>query len=133
MAGCRVLVVEDEPDIVTVVRLVLEAAGHTTDAAGSLAEARARLARIPGPQVVIVDRRLPDGDGLDLVRAIRTTRREVPVLVLSAVVSAEAFVAARESGATLVMTKPFEPDALEVAVHDLCRQAPIDGVAALPP
>jgi DNA-binding response OmpR family regulator len=123
MTSCRVLVVEDDPDIVTVIGLILEAAGHTVDVATTLAQGYARLDHVPPPQVVIVDRRLPDGDGLELVRALKARRPEVPVLVLSAVVSALAFRAAHHAGATRVIDKPFEPDALEAAVEALCRQA----------
>jgi DNA-binding response OmpR family regulator len=138
MATCRVLVVEDDPDIVTVIRLILEAAGHTVDVATRLAEGHARLNHVPPPQLVIIDRRLPDGDGLELVRALKALRPEVPVLVLSAVVSALEFRAAHHAGATRVIDKPFEPDALEAAVEELCRQAPPDvapggGVPGRPP
>jgi DNA-binding response OmpR family regulator len=126
MTSCRVLVVEDDPDIVRVIGLILEAAGHTVDIVTTLAQGHARLNHVPPPQVVIVDRRLPDGDGLDLVRALKARRPEVPVLVLSAVVSALEFRAAHLAGATRVIDKPFEPDALEAAVEALCRQATPD-------
>jgi DNA-binding response OmpR family regulator len=123
MAGCRVLVVEDDPDIVRLIELILKPAGHTVDVATTLAQGHARLDHVPPPQVVIVDRRLPDGDGLELVRALKARRPEVPVLVLSAAVSALDFRAAHHAGATRVIDKPFEPDALEAAVEALCRQA----------
>jgi DNA-binding response OmpR family regulator len=126
MASCRVLVVEDDPDIVMVIRLILEPAGYTMEVATTLAEAHARLSHFPAPQVVIVDRRLPDGDGLEFVRALKARRPEVRVLVLSAVVSALDFRAAHHAGATRVMDKPFEPDELEAAVEELCRQVPAD-------
>jgi DNA-binding response OmpR family regulator len=120
MAGCHVLVVEDEPDIVLIIRLVLEAAGHTMEAVETLGEARTRLAAAPPPGLVILDRRLPDGDGLDLVREVGRHAPPIPVLMLSAVVSAEDSAAAIATGATRVMAKPFEIDALEAVVDELC-------------
>jgi DNA-binding response OmpR family regulator len=128
MARCRVLVVEDEPDIQHVIRLTVEAAGHDVIEAASLAEAFQALTaeRI---EVFVVDRLLPDGDGLDLCRAIRGRHASVPVLVVTAWHEAGDGDAATAAGATEVLLKPFDPDALAASVDRLCASAP-NGSAA---
>ena len=79
----RVLVVDDEPDIRELFDLTLAKMGLEADCAGSLAEARALLQE-KRYRLCLTDMRLPDGDGLDLVRHINETCNDLPVAVITA-------------------------------------------------
>ena len=79
----RVLVVDDEPEIVRGLRIVLRDAGYAVEAASTKAEALASVATRP-PEALVLDLVLPDGDGVGVCKEIRRWSR-LPILVLSAV------------------------------------------------
>ena len=79
----RVLVVDDEPDIRELLELTLAKMGLQVDSAGSLGEARTRL-RDARYQLCLTDMRLPDGEGLELVRHIAGLPGDLPVAVITA-------------------------------------------------
>ncbi len=101
----RVLVVDDEPQIVRALRVVLREAGFEMLAAESAAQAL-DLAAVRAPRAAIVDLVLPDGDGIEVTRRLREWS-EMPILVLSAVGEEEQKVRALEAGADDYITKPF--------------------------
>jgi two-component system KDP operon response regulator KdpE len=103
--GPRVLVVDDEPQIVRALSISLEAMGYRTDAAASGEEALRRAAANP-PDVVILDLGLPGIDGVDVVEGIRgwTT---VPIIVLSVRDAVQEKIRALDAGADDYVTKPF--------------------------
>jgi two-component system, OmpR family, KDP operon response regulator KdpE len=101
----RVLVVDDEPQIVRALKVVLREAGFEAVAAENSAQAL-DLAAVSPPQAAIVDLVLPDGDGVELTRRLREWS-EMPILVLSAVGEEEQKVRALEAGADDYITKPF--------------------------
>ncbi len=101
----RVLVVDDEPQIVRALKVVLREAGFEAVAAESAAQAL-DLAAVSPPQAAIVDLVLPDGDGVEVTRRLREWS-EMPILVLSAVGEEDQKVRALEAGADDYMTKPF--------------------------
>ena len=105
--AARVLVVDDEPDLRTLYELTLLREGHHVDAAGSLAEARERLAS-GAFDVVITDMRLPDGLGLELLRELATTQRKERCIMITAYGSAENAVEALKCGAFDYLTKPVD-------------------------
>ena len=105
--AARVLVVDDEPDLRTLYELTLLREGHHVDAAGSLAEARERLAS-GAFDVVITDMRLPDGLGLELLRDLATTQRKERCIMITAYGSAENAVEALKCGAFDYLTKPVD-------------------------
>ncbi len=118
----RILVVEDEPDIRRFVRLTLESEGHEVFEAPSLQrgliEAGSRR-----PELAIVDLGLPDGDGVDLIRDLRTWST-APVIVLSARSGEADKVAALDAGADDYLVKPFGSAELLARVRaQLRRQA----------
>lgn len=109
--GKLVLVVDDEADIRELLDLTLAKMGLRADCVGSLAEARALLAS-KRYQLCLTDMRLPDGDGLDLVRHIATRSGDLPVAVITAHGSAESAVSALKAGAFDYISKPVSLDQL---------------------
>jgi two-component system KDP operon response regulator KdpE len=101
----RILVVDDEPQILRALRVVLRDAGFEVVPAETAAEALDRAAVRP-PEAAIVDLMLPDLDGIELTRRLREWS-EMPILVLSAVGEEEQKVRALEAGADDYITKPF--------------------------
>jgi two-component system KDP operon response regulator KdpE len=104
-AAQRILVVDDEPQILRALRVVLRDAGFEVVPTETAAEALDRAAVRP-PQAAIVDLMLPDMDGVELTRLLREWS-EMPILVLSAIGEEEQKVRALEAGADDYITKPF--------------------------
>lgn len=118
----RILVVEDEPDIRRFVRLTLQTEGHEVHEAPTLQrgliEAGSRR-----PELAIIDLGLPEGDGVDLIRDLRTWST-APVIVLSARSGEADKVAALDAGADDYLVKPFGAAELLARVRaQLRRQA----------
>jgi two-component system KDP operon response regulator KdpE len=101
----RVLVVDDELQILRALRVVLREAGFEVISAQSAPEAL-DLAAVKAPRAAIIDLVLPGGDGVEVTRALREWS-EMPILVLSAVGEEEQKVRALEAGADDYITKPF--------------------------
>lgn len=117
----RVLVVDDELQILRALRIVLREAGYEVIAAQSAAEALDRAAVRP-PQAAIVDLVLPDGDGIELTRRLREWS-SMPIVVLSAVGEEEPKVRALEAGADDYVTKPFGARELLARLRAALRRA----------
>jgi two-component system response regulator PilR (NtrC family) len=107
----RVLVVDDEADIRELLDLTLARMGLHADCVGSLAEARRMLVG-QRYQLCLTDMRLPDGEGLELVRHIAATVADLPVAVITAHGSAENAVSALKAGAFDYIAKPVSLDQL---------------------
>ncbi len=105
VAAERILVVDDEPQILRALRVVLRDAGFEVVPTETAAEALDRAAVRP-PHAAIVDLMLPDMDGVELTRTLREWS-EMPILVLSAVGEEEQKVRALQAGADDYITKPF--------------------------
>jgi DNA-binding response OmpR family regulator len=104
-----VLVVEDEPQVAASLRDLLEREGYAVRVAATLAEARSALARAADPiDIVLLDWRLPDGEGIDLLKELRRTS-DLPVLMVTARVEVIDRVLGLEIGADDYLTKPVEP------------------------
>ena len=117
----RVLVVDDEPQILRGLRVVLRRAGFQVDAAATVAEALDALAVRP-PDALVLDLILPDGTGVDVLRDLRRWS-SLPVLVLSAVGDEREKVRALDAGADDYVTKPFGADELTARLRALLRRA----------
>ena len=106
----RLLVVDDEPDLRTLYELTLLREGYDVESAGTVGEAWTLLQqRGPGAfQLVITDMRLPDGNGLDLLRRIDEAGRREKAIVITAYGSPENAVEALKAGAYDYLTKPVD-------------------------
>lgn len=116
----RVLVVEDDPQLVRALVINLQVRRYGVDAAPDGATAL-RLAAVRQPDVVVLDLGLPDMDGVDVIRALRGWSR-VPILVLSARRASEEKVAALDAGADDYITKPFSMDELLARLRAAVRR-----------
>jgi CheY-like chemotaxis protein len=118
--GTPILAVEDEARNAALLRAILGPAGYDLTVAASLAEARAAVST-KTPALVLLDRHLPDGDGLSLARELRASEATaaVPILLVSASVLPVDRTAAEEAGCAGFIDKPVRVDALlaEVARH----------------
>src|SRR3954468_24549694 len=117
----RVLVVDDEPQILRALRIVLRDAGFDVLQATTVEEALDAAALRP-PAAAIVDLVLPDGDGIDVTRTLREWSR-MPILVLSAVGEEDEKVRALEAGADDYVTKPFGARELVARLQAALRRA----------
>jgi two-component system, OmpR family, KDP operon response regulator KdpE len=122
MSAQRVLVVDDEPQILKALRTTLRGAGYVVDAAATAEDALAAAAAHP-PEAVILDLMLPDGYGTDVCRQLRTWS-DAPVIVLSAVGEEHEKVAALDAGADDYVTKPFGVEELLARLRAVLRRAP---------
>jgi DNA-binding NtrC family response regulator len=126
-----VLIVDDEKSIREGLTRAIARAGHQTVAAANLAEARAALAR-GSIDCVLLDIRLPDGDGLGLLAEIRRDQPRVPVIMATAYGDSERAIAAMSAGAFEYLTKPFDFDALLATVGRAVRASAATRESARP-
>jgi len=119
--GSRVLVVDDEVQIVRVLRGYLEKAGYTVLMAHDGDEAL-RIARQESPDLVVLDLMLPGMDGLDVCRVLRK-EYNLPIIMLTARVEETDRIIGLELGADDYVTKPFSPRALVARVRAVLRRA----------
>ena len=114
--GAVVLVVEDRDALRTMLRLALEAHGYEVLEARDQPDAERALASRQ-PDVVITDLRLPAGDGLGVLRAVKALDSSVPVVVMTAYGGIQDAVAAMRDGALDFLAKPVDPDHLALVVE----------------
>ncbi len=120
----RVLVCDDEPQILRALRVILRDAGYEAVPAESGEEALDRVAVRP-PQAAILDLMLPDIDGVEVTKRVREWS-EMPIIVLSAVGEEQAKVRALAAGADDYVTKPFGPGELVARLEAVLRRVPRD-------
>ena len=117
----HILIVEDEADIRRFVRLTLESEGHTVHEAATLQRGLIE-AGTRRPDLVVLDLGLPDGDGVDLIRDLRTWSA-MPIIVLSARSAEASKIAALDAGADDYLVKPFESGELMARVRAQLRRS----------
>jgi two-component system OmpR family response regulator len=120
----RILLVEDEPKMAELIRRVLVAERHVVDRAGDAVGALS-LATAPASvpyDVLVLDRMLPDLDGLDLLRLLRTRGIRTPALMLTALGGVEERVAGLDAGADDYLAKPFRFEELLARIRALGRR-----------
>jgi DNA-binding response OmpR family regulator len=122
MKVARILVVDDEPDILLLHRLNLEAAGHDVLLA---ADGERALARIEAdrPDLVVLDVMMPVLDGWGVLEQLGRRARRPPVLIVSAKSAAADVERAAALGVTAYLTKPFDSDSLLATIDGLLLAA----------
>ena len=121
MSNGRILVVDDEPQILRAVQMKLRGAGYAVDTAATAQEALMKAGMRP-PMAIILDVLLPDGRGTDVCRELRTWYH-APIVVLSAVGEEKEKVDALDAGADDYITKPFSGDELLARLRAVLRRA----------
>jgi two-component system, OmpR family, KDP operon response regulator KdpE len=125
----RVLVVDDEPQIVRGVRVILQNAGYRVEEATTKKEALDAVSVRP-PDAIVLDLVLPDGNGVEVLAEVRRWS-QVPVVVLSAVGDEEQKVRALDAGADDYVTKPFGTEELLARMRAVLRRRSEEGDAAV--
>lgn len=126
-----ILIVDDDPDVLILVRSILERAGHQVVALSDPTEVAARAAELAA-DVVILDIQMPGVSGYDVLRELRGALRTggVPILFLSAMSRSEDRVRGLREGADDFLTKPFAPEELKLRIERLvARRSGATGVA----
>jgi two-component system phosphate regulon response regulator PhoB len=120
MAKQKILVVDDEPDILEMVGVNLKAAGFEVVTAASGAEALRKVQAI-SPSLIVLDVLLPESDGLDVCKGVRRDPKTagIPIIMLTAKASEVDRVVGLELGADDYMTKPFSPRELVLRIKKL--------------
>lgn len=118
----RILVVDDDEDVRSVVRRALLAEGHQVDTAESVSEAREVLAERE-PHLLVLDLGLPDGSGLALCHALRAEGFSFPILILTARSGVALRVKGLDAGADDYLAKPFAIAELRARVRALSRRS----------
>ena len=120
-ARVRVLVIDDDADVRSVLLRALERDGHAVSGARDLAEAQRAMES--GPlDVIVLDVGLPDGSGIDLLRTLRAERETTPVMVVTARSEVARRVEALDAGADDFLGKPFAVAELRARVRALGRR-----------
>jgi two-component system, OmpR family, KDP operon response regulator KdpE len=125
----RVLVVDDEPQIVRGLRVILRNAGYRVEEATTKQEALDAVSVRP-PDAIVLDLVLPDGDGVDVATEIRRWS-QVPIVVLSAVGDEQQKVRALDAGADDYVTKPFGSEELLARIRAVLRRRSDDGAGPI--
>jgi two-component system, OmpR family, KDP operon response regulator KdpE len=120
MSGPRVLVVDDEPQILRALQMKLRGAGYTVDTAATAKEALMKAGMRP-PDAIVLDLLLPDSRGTDVCRELRSWYA-APIVVLSAIGEEREKVDALDAGADDYVTKPFSGDELLARLRAVLRR-----------
>ena len=122
----NILIVEDDPHVVELVRLYLERDGHRVLSSFDGAEGL-RLALEKAPDLIVLDLMLPGMDGIEVCRTLRK-ESQVPIVMLTARVEEEDRLAGLDCGADDYVTKPFSPRELASRVRAVLRRTARDAV-----
>ena len=118
----RILVVDDEPNIVDVISMALRFEGFQVESAATGNDAIAAVAARP-PQLLVLDVMLPDIDGFEVARRLASARAEVPIIFLTARDSTEDVVHGLTVGGDDYVTKPFSLEELVARIRTILRRS----------
>jgi len=123
MSQVKILIVEDEEDVLELVRYNLEKNGYLTDSALNGRKALEKI-RSTLPDLILLDLMLPEVDGLEICRSVKRDPRtaDIPVIMLTAKGTEADIVAGLEMGADDYVTKPFSPRVLMARVKAVLRR-----------
>jgi DNA-binding NtrC family response regulator len=120
MARAHLLVVDDEPSILTTLQKALTLEGYAVDVAGGVSVAEEKLKK-RSYDLCLFDVTLPDGDGLSLLSYVRAAKLDTPVLMMSGHATIDTAVRATRLGALNFIEKPLNTDALLITVETVLR------------
>ena len=120
MTGPLVLIVDDEPDILELLEITLSRMGLQTRPAANLTAAHRLLSQYDF-DLCLTDMRLPDGDGIELVKHINQHRPQLPIAVITAHGSMQTAIEALKAGAFDFLSKPVDLDGLRVLVSSALK------------
>ncbi len=118
----RILLVEDDPTTAQSIELMLKSSGMVVDSTG-LGEDGLEISRLYDYDLIVLDIMLPDIDGYEFLRRLRSSRTETPVLILSGLGEAEQKVKGLGVGADDYLTKPFDKDELVARIQAIVRRS----------
>ena len=118
----RVLLVEDDPTTSQSLEMMLTSAGMVVDAT-DLGEDGLEIAKLYDYDIILLDLMLPDIDGFEVLRRLRDSRIQTPVLILSGLTEAETKVKGLGSGADDYLTKPFNREELLARIQAIVRRS----------
>ena len=121
ISGMKILLVEDDDTISDNIKLLLSRSGYVTTIGKSVEDAICLL-HTNEYDLVICDRRLPDGDGLEIVKDLRQSMMEIPILVLTAKAAKHDLIEGLNQGADDYLSKPFDSEVLLAKVRVLLRR-----------
>lgn len=121
MAG-KILIVDDEPFNLDLLQQELAELGYATERASNGAQALQKIARV-NPALVLLDYQMPDMNGIEVLRNVRQTDKDLPVVLITAHGSIERAVEAIKAGADDFITKPFDPEHLAMVVKKALDRA----------
>ena len=121
VSAMRILLVEDQAELADLVAANLRKSGFAVDVAGLVEEARAAVETTPY-EIVLLDLRLPDGDGLEIIRSMRGRRDSTPIIVLTARDRLADRVAGLDLGADDYLVKPFAHQELLARIRAVLRR-----------
>ncbi|MEO1087687.1 MAG: response regulator, partial [Acidobacteriota bacterium] len=121
----KVLVVDDEASMIEFLRLFFEEEGYSVQTAGSVTEARSKIA---GDRfdLVLSDILMPDGNGLELLREIKEASPHTAVIMMTAYTSTKSAVEAMKLGAYTYVSKPFDVDELKVTARGALEKTDLE-------
>lgn len=119
----RILVVDDDPELLQLVRVLLSRIGVDITTAENAMQAAQAMRTPPLPDLLILDLMLPDVSGVDFLRQMRSKAafNHVPVLVLSAIIDPDHIRQALDAGADRYLTKPYIANNLLTVVQEILR------------
>jgi len=117
----KILVVDDENIVLESCRKVLEADGHEVLLAAS-ADQALEMIRDEPPALLLVDIKMPDHDGVYLIREVRKERPDIPIVLMTGYTTKETVAEAAQVGAATLLAKPFTPDELAETVRRVTKK-----------
>jgi two-component system response regulator PilR (NtrC family) len=121
----NLLIVDDEASLRDFLSIVFEDEGWRVETAGSVADARAAVAKSE-PDLILCDLMLPDGSGIDLLREVKAATPSVAVVMITAHTSTKSAVEALKAGAFDYIAKPFDIDELKIIVRNAVERKELE-------
>ena len=128
----KILIVDDESNIRLMLRLALQASGHTTDSAADGPEALERFGDGTPFDLVLLDQRMPAMDGLEVLKAMKARDARAKIIMVTAFGTVDLAIEAKRAGATHFLRKPFTTDVLRAAVEAALSGASVASPAEMP-